>query len=172
MKAEGVLASSGYPCNMVIRPLDPSSWAERELVALRMRLTLEEVLGVERGRGLYTMDWLRERVDFHLEHGMIFLAQDEHGILAGHTILRLEPEEGLFSTIYVDPAFRRRSVARLLVGRGEEWLRGQGARLAATYTDEHNHGLQQLFLGLGYGLEPQRDAFVRLFKRLEIGPGL
>ncbi len=157
---------------MVIRPLDPSSWAERELVALRMRLTLEEVLGVERGRGLYTLDWLRERVSFHLEHGMIFLAQDEQGVLAGHTILRLEPEEGLFSTTYVDPAFRRRSVARRLVERGENWLREQGARLAATYTDEHNHGLQHLFLSLGYELQPRPDAFVRLFKRLETGPDL
>ncbi|GMU54363.1 MAG: hypothetical protein AMXMBFR33_35090 [Candidatus Xenobia bacterium] len=157
---------------MVIRPLDPSLSAERELVALRMRLTLEEVLGLERGRAMYTLDWLRERVDFHLEHGMIFLAQDQQGRLAGHTILRLEPEEGLFSTTYVDPAFRRRSVARLLVGRGEDWLRGQGARLAATYTDEHNHGLQQLFVGLGYELQPRPDSFVRLFKRLQTGPDL
>lgn len=157
---------------MLIRPLDPDSPVERELVALRMRLTLEEVLGVERGRAMYTLDWLRERVAFHLIQGAIFLAQDEQDAIVGHTILRLEPEEGLFSTTYVDPAFRRRSVARRLVERGEDWLGEQGARFAATYTDEHNHGLQRLFLSLGYTLEPRPDAFVRLFKRLETGPSL
>ncbi|MCE7871301.1 GNAT family N-acetyltransferase [bacterium CPR1] len=157
---------------MVIRPLDARSSTERELVARRMRLTLEEVLGIERGRAMYTLEWLRERVDLHLEQGAVFLAQDELGRIAGHTILRVEPEEGLFSTTYVDPAFRRRSVARQLVRRGEDWLRGQGARLAATYTDESNYGLQQLFLGLGYGLQPRPDAFVRLFKCLESGSGL
>ncbi len=157
---------------MLIRPLDPESSVERELVALRMRLTLEEVLGIERGRAMYTREWLRERVAFHLERGAIFLAQGEQEVIAGHTILRLEPEEGLFSTTYVAPAFRRRSVARRLVERGEDWLREQGALLAATYTDEHNHGLQRLFLSLGYTLEPRPDAFVRLFKLFETGPSL
>src|SRR5437762_9348922 len=49
-----------------IRPVDPTSESELELAARRMRLTLNEVLGEEAGTALYSMEWLRQRVLWHL----------------------------------------------------------------------------------------------------------
>ena len=50
-----------------IREIDPTSKEEISLVASRMRETLIEVLGEERGTALYSMDWLRNRVLWHLD---------------------------------------------------------------------------------------------------------
>lgn len=49
-----------------IRALDPGSEAEIDLVAQRMRRTLIDVEGEETGTALYTMEWLRDQVRFHL----------------------------------------------------------------------------------------------------------
>ena len=130
-------------------------------MAERMRLTLLEVVGEE----LYTMEWLRARVDFHLEHGAVFVAEEQDEIL-GHTIVRVEEGAGLFSTTYVAPPHRRRKVAQLLVARGEEWLRARGMDEAVTYTAETNLPLQRLFQGLGYAEGERREGFVKLSRRL------
>ena len=45
-----------------IRQINPSSSSEIELVAKRMRDTLMEVAGAERGEAMYSMEWLIERV--------------------------------------------------------------------------------------------------------------
>lgn len=126
-----------------------------------MRLTLLEVVGSE----LYSMDWLRQRVDFHLREGAVFVAAlgDE---VVGHTIVRVEEGAGLFSTTYVDPPHRRRQVALALVRRGEEWLRGRGMGEAATYTAETNLPLQRLFKRLGYAEGERREGFVKLARSL------
>lgn len=50
-----------------IRPIDSNSLPEIELVATRMRETLKEVVGAERGESMYSMDWLIDRVRFHLD---------------------------------------------------------------------------------------------------------
>lgn len=51
-----------------IREIDPILINEIELVATRMRQTLVEVLGPEKGTALYTMEWLLERVRWHLDN--------------------------------------------------------------------------------------------------------
>ncbi|MEQ1936174.1 MAG: hypothetical protein ABL962_20145, partial [Fimbriimonadaceae bacterium] len=85
---------------MTIRPLNPNSIEEIELVAKRMRLTLMEVISVEEGEKMYTMDWLIERVKFHLDptlcDGQVFLAEADDGTILGHTIVRIESGEGYF----------------------------------------------------------------------------
>src|SRR5205823_1480125 len=103
---------------------------------------------------MYTIEWLRDRVRFHLDPaqsvGEVFVAEDRARTIVGHTIVRVEHEEGgrcigLFSTTYVDPAHRRARVASLLLERGEAWMRERGLRAAATYTDESNARLIHLF---------------------------
>ncbi len=47
---------------LTVRPLDEASGAEITWVATRMRRTLQEVLGVERGTAMYDLAWLHGRV--------------------------------------------------------------------------------------------------------------
>ena len=130
-----------------IRAINPQSSAEVELVAVRMRQTLVEVLGEEVGGNMYTMDWLVQRVFWHLDPsqcvGQVFLAEDDDGHIIGHTIVRIERDGtdgvvGLFSTFFVEPGSRNRSTATSLVAHGERWMMDHGMRTARTYTAETN----------------------------------
>jgi GNAT superfamily N-acetyltransferase len=154
-----------------IRELDPANGDELELVATRMRKTLEEVLGQEAGRALYTMDWLRERVRFHLDPARstaaVFVAEDAHGNIVGHSIVRLERDDaggpmGLFSTTYVAPESRRSGIAKELLLHGEAWMRGQGVTTAVTDTSDANTKLIRLYEAQGYAIVARESGMVRL----------
>jgi GNAT superfamily N-acetyltransferase len=157
---------------MIIRPIDPDDAREIELVAARMRATLMEVLDPARGEAMYTMEWLVDRVRQHLDGrqvGEVFVAEDD-GAIVGHTIVRIEHDaergtHGLFSTIYVVPAARRKSTARSLLERGEAWMREREMREAATWTATTNVPLHELFEGLGYAIVEESGEMVRLWRR-------
>lgn len=158
-----------------IRAIDPSSPAEVDLVALRMRQTLVEVLGQERGAALYAMDWLRQRVLWHLNPekstGQVFLSEDQAGHVTGHTIVRVDLDDagkeiGLFSTIFVEPESRRTAVAATLLSRGEEWMLQHGLTEAVTYTSDSNVKLINLFGKYGYSIVGSASEMVRLAKPL------
>ena len=160
-----------------IRPLNPASDAEVALVASRMRLTLIEVVGEERGAAMYTTDWLEARVRHHLDPaactGAVFLAE-RGGEIVGHTIVREEPDGeggvmGLFSTTYVAPGARRQGVASALVRRGEAWMRARGLERAATATGEHNARLLGLFGAHGYEITLTEGEMVLLGRALSAG---
>jgi len=155
-----------------IRSLDPQCEPEVALVAARMRETLGEVLGKARGDAMYSQEWLKERVRFHLEPSRtaeVFLVETADQIV-GHTIVREECEDGetygLFSTIFVQPDHRRRDVARALVAHGEDWMRGQGLLRAATHTSSRNEKLIRLFEGLGYAIVLRVEQMVQLSRTL------
>jgi len=134
-----------------------------------MRDTLVEVLGEERGGSMYTHEWLVNRVKFHLDSeqcsGEVYVAESEDKII-GHTILRLEDDFGLFSTIYVVPEHRRSNVATVLIEQGEAWFRTHGMKTTRTYTDEHNDPLIKLFEGHGYEVEAIKEEFAIMKKEL------
>lgn len=159
----------------VVRPLNPESRAEIELVASRMRLTLIDVLGEEVGGNMYTMDWLLDRARFHLDPtrctGQILLAENCDGKVTGHTILRVQDDEefgqhGLFSTFYVIPECRGQGIATEFVTHGEAWMREQGMSTAMTYTAEDNTRLRNLMEKLGYEVVLKKNDMVALAKRL------
>lgn len=141
-----------------IRKLNHASTFEIELVAARMRATLEEVLGAEQGGTMYTMAWLINRVRQHIDgdlNGEVLLAEDQAGQIIGHTIVRLDLGRvgdtiGLFSTIYVVPAYRRQAVASQLIQSGEAWMAAHGLHTFATYTSVTNTKLIHLFQKHGY----------------------
>lgn len=146
------------------------------LIGRRMLATLEEVLGAERAHELYTLEQTVERVRWHLNPSAVaaavFVVDTAEGKCVGHAIVRIDQDEenrefGLFGTLYVDPAARNQGVATALIGRGEQWVRNQSLKRVATYTDEHNHKLQTLFLSKGYLLSPMPKQFVKLQKELE-----
>ena len=151
-----------------VRPIDPANLAEITLVAERMRLTLIEVEGPEVGGSMYTLDWLVDRVRFHLDparsEGAVFVAVSptadltniESAVL-GHTIVRVEswpenPRFGLFSTTYVAPPHRRSGVASLLLSRGEAWMIARALPSSSTWTSATNHGLIRLYESHGYSI--------------------
>ena len=163
-----------------VRPIDPRADAEIDLVAARMRETLVEVLGEARGGSMYTMEWLRQRVLFHLDPrrstAQVFLAEDVDGAVTGHTIVRVERGDdgrafGLFSTTFVAPAWRRRATATALLLRGEAWMIDQGLPEAATWTSDANVKLIALYRKHGYaivelGKDETGAGMVRLAKPL------
>jgi GNAT superfamily N-acetyltransferase len=158
-----------------IRPMDPTSETELELVARRMRLTLNEVLGEEVGTALYSMEWLRQRVLWHLNPanctGQVFLAEDADGTIVGHTIVRIDADDagtpiGLFSTTYVAPEVRRRAVASRLLRAGEAWLIGHGMTTAVTATSAANVKLIKLYEKHGYVIVGAHADMVRLGRAL------
>ncbi len=161
---------------MRIRPLDVACPQEIELVAQRMRLTLIEVLGEEAGTALYDMEWLRQRVRWHLDPaqctGQIFLAEEAGGAIAGHLIVRLECNEdgdeiGLISTIYVDPERRGRGIGTRLLDAGEEWIRARGRSVAAYDTAETHRSMIGLLQARGYIVifTAPEERMLRLTKR-------
>ena len=148
---------------MHIRELDARSGSEIELVAQRMRDTLIEVEGDDVGGALYTMEWLRERVKWHLNpqtaSAKIFIATDTNTDadeqIIGHTIVRKEVDEdgnvhGLFSTTYVLPAARGAGVADQLLLTGERWMVEIGLPSAATWTSTTNANLIAMYAKHGY----------------------
>jgi GNAT superfamily N-acetyltransferase len=160
-----------------IRPIDPTSETELELVAGRMRLTLNEVLGEQAGTALYSMEWLRQRVLWHLSPanctGQVFLAEDADGTIVGHTIVRIDADDagtpiGLFSTTYVVPEARRRAVASNLLLAGEAWLIGHGVTTAVTDTSAMNIKLIKLYEKHGYAIIDTQEDMVRLSRALSL----
>ncbi|MBK7756285.1 MAG: GNAT family N-acetyltransferase [Deltaproteobacteria bacterium] len=142
-----------------LRPLNPDDEAELQLVASRMRDTLMEVLGPAQGASMYTMEWLVDRVRWHLNPelcvGQVFVVEDDAGRVVGHSIVRVEPEEtggrlGLISTTYVVPERRRAGLAEALLRAGEAWLIAHGATQLATNTSETNWPLLRLYQKAGY----------------------
>jgi GNAT superfamily N-acetyltransferase len=145
---------------MRIRDIDPTSTAEVDLVAERMRRTLIEVEGQDRGSSLYTMDWLAARVRWHLDsescRGRVLLVEFADKQIAGHSIIRLESAPGdafgLVSTTHVDPAFRRAGLDSALLLHSERWFSDEGMPYCCTWTSSTNAPLISLYDRHGYSI--------------------
>jgi GNAT superfamily N-acetyltransferase len=164
-----------------LRELDPGDADGIGLVAQRMRATLVEVEGEEVGGRMYSMEWLRERVLWHLNprlaEARVVLAEDEVGQILGHTIFRVEAgasgeASGLISSTYVVPDARRMGVAQELLDCAGAWFRERGIASISTWTSATNTPLIALYSRNGY-VEAERGAndltgtqMVRLERRL------
>lgn len=138
-----------------------------------MRKTLVEVLGAERGGTMYTQEWLKERVLFHLDpekSAEILLAELKNGCIAGHFIVRVEQDSsgdfGYGSTIYVEPEYRRLGIARALLEAADEWMLQRNLTMAFYNTAITNSKLISLFCSEGYELIEEHGEMVRLRKSL------
>lgn len=149
---------------MLLRPLSLADTAAIDLVAERMRATLIEVEGEDTGGTMYSMDWLRDRVRWHLDGrtAEVVVAEDATGGIVGHTIYRIESDAdaphdasatapfGLISTTYVVPEARRLGVAQQLLAHAEAWFLARRVPLACTWTSEINRPLIGLYARNGY----------------------
>jgi GNAT superfamily N-acetyltransferase len=163
-----------------IREIRPDNADEIEWVARGMRQTLIEVEGESAGTALYTMEWLRDRVRWHLDPAQstakVFVAENGQEQIVGHSIVRAESEDGkrygLISTTYVEPASRKQHVATSLLLQGENWMRELGLPAAATWTSATNTRLIALYNKHGYAVtahhihETTATPMIRLTKSL------
>ncbi len=161
--------------NFQIRQINPNSQMEIELVAKRMRETLMEVIGPERGEAMYSMEWLIDRVKFHLDSNLstakVLVSESLTGEITGHCIFRIEKADdgsdyGLFSTTYIEPSSRRLGIAEEFLNLGEYWMVSKGLPIAATATSKTNEKLLNLYFKHGYEIVFTNDEMVRLEKRL------
>ncbi|HEY1398509.1 GNAT family N-acetyltransferase [Roseateles sp.] len=145
---------------MLLRPISLADTAAIDLVAERTRATLIEVEGEDAGGTMYSMDWLRDRVRWHLDGraAEVVVAEDANGDIVGQTIYRIESDAGahsaapfgLISTTYVAPKARRLGVAQHLLARAEFWFRERHVLLSSTWTSETNRPLIALYDRNGY----------------------
>lgn len=145
---------------MLLRPISLLDTAAIDLVAERMRATLIEVEGEDAGGAMYSMDWLRDRVRWHLDGraAEVVVAEDTTGRILGHTIYRIESDAGslsaapfgLISTTYVVPEARRLGVAQRLLTHAEAWFRERHVPLVCTWTSATNTPLIGLYARNGY----------------------
>lgn len=147
--------------NFRIREINSNSVDEIKLVAGRMRQTLIEVLGEEKGTKLYSMDWLTERVLWHLDPKLttakIFLTEDIHGKILGHAISRIETDNsgnhfGYFSTIFVEQNSRGKGIADSLVLHVESWFKQMNMAKIIYNTAENHSKIIRLFGRHGFNI--------------------
>lgn len=143
----------------VLRDIDAEDVAAIDLIAHRMRATLVEVEGEETGTGMYSIDWLRDRVRQHLDasrlQAKVVIAEDRSGTAVGHTIFRTEADAsgerfGLISTTYVVPEVRRFGIASQLLARAETWFNELALPRGSTWTSARNAPLIGLYERHGY----------------------
>lgn len=157
---------------MRVRQLNPYSESEITLVAKRMRETLTEVLGEGKGEALYSMDWLLERVRWHLDpdntNGRVFLTEDKTGNITGHAIARIDKDSpfGYFSTIFVENEARRSGLATKLVEKVEAWFVESGMPEVVYNTADNHTAVIDLFRSHGYDITHSAGGMVQLTKVL------
>jgi GNAT superfamily N-acetyltransferase len=158
-----------------IREINPNSEEEISLVAARMRQTLVEVLGEEKGTSLYSMEWLLGRVRWHLNSNLatakIFLIEDDNCEIVGHAIARIDTDSderrfGYFSTVFIVPAYRKKGLARSLLLHVEAWLRSMKMQKIAYNTAENHSQLINLFEKNGFAITHREGEMVQLSKHL------
>jgi ribosomal protein S18 acetylase RimI-like enzyme len=163
------------PSGFRIRDLDKSSMDEIELVASRMRLTLIDVLGEERGGSMYSAEWLRNRLLWHLDPqsttARVLLAEGEKGPIAGHAIGRMEREGendayGYFSTLYVEPGARGGGIGSQLVEAMMDWFAEIGMPKVVYNTASSNLRLIRLFERQGFVITLAEGEMVQLSRAL------
>lgn len=106
---------------------------------------------VEQGYG----SWLASQLE---EPGTVLLVAEAGGAIAGYLYGGLEERDwmllrdacGMIHDVYVDPAFRRRGIARRLMGAGIAALHAKGAPRVGLNTATQNVEGQALFRSLGF----------------------
>lgn len=165
--------SRTLPSDCRIRELDPESKEEISLVALRMRKTLIEVLGEEKGSALYSMEWLTNRVLWHLDPNQttanIFLIENNNHEILGHAIARIDKDEsgnpyGYFSTVFIEPSSRNKGLATSLVLQVESWFKELRMGKIIYNTAENHSKLIRMFEGLGFQITHREPEMVQLTK--------
>jgi GNAT superfamily N-acetyltransferase len=156
---------------MIIREINLNSEVEIDLVAKRMQQTLIEVLGYERGESMYSIDWLRNRVKWHLDQsntdGRVFLLVNHEQEIIGHAIARVDfgSSFGYFSTIFIEPKSRKSGLAKMLINHVETWFKEKKMPQVIYNTGTHHIAIINLFESIGYKISLEESEMVQLSKK-------
>jgi ribosomal protein S18 acetylase RimI-like enzyme len=86
-----------------------------------------------------------------------------NGILVAVVVLTYDGRKGWINRLAVDPAYRRRGLAKQLIAEAERWFAQElGLEVWAALIEPHNHNSLALFAALGYA----RYELVYVSKRL------
>lgn len=160
---------------MNIREIDPKSDEEVNLVAERMRQTLVDVLGEEKGGSMYSMEWLQARVRWHLDKknttAKVLVSENAVGHITGQAIARIEfggdgVPYGYFSTIFVEPESRGCGIGTAFLNWIERWFVDLQLPKIVYNTAESNSRLIKLFCEHGYSVTDVQSEMVQLTKLL------
>lgn len=127
-----------------------------ELVRQHHRLDPRRFLLVEPVEAGY--EWFFTRELRRRKGALILVAEDEAGALAGYAYATLEPRNwndlldaaGKLNDLYVEPAARRRGVARALVRAVFDELAARGAPRVVLMTAWENPGAHAVFQAMGF----------------------
>jgi ribosomal protein S18 acetylase RimI-like enzyme len=79
-----------------------------------------------------------------------FMGAFEANQLIGTVIITCDMRRGWINRLAVDPGYRKRGVAKILVGESEKILRKHGVRIFCALVDDDNAASQTLFKECGY----------------------
>jgi len=159
-----------------VRPLNIKSESEKDLIAKRMRLTLIDVMGEEKGSDFYPSSFFKERLEWHLnleDKCGVLVCESEAKDILSHVIVRVEKDSdihyrpfGFFSTIYVVPKWRRKGIARLMINEVHKWCLERNLSKVTYSTAINNDGLLSLLKELKYVEFKRAYEMVSLVKSL------
>lgn len=167
--------SYGTKSDFRIREINRESEEEISLVVAGMRQTMIERMGEERGTAIYSMDWLKDRLLWHLDPqqttAKVWVLEDAAAQVVAHAIARVERDEeakayGYFSTVFVAPEVRNRGLAKILLSQVESWFKDLNMPKIVYNTAANHEQLIRLFGRHGYTITHREDEMVQLTKSL------
>lgn len=84
------------------------------------------------------------------ENPEFFLGAFEGNRLIGVVILSCDMRKGWINRLAVDPEYRRRGVAQVLIAESEKILRKHGIRIFCALIEDYNVASKKLFKKMGY----------------------
>jgi len=79
-----------------------------------------------------------------------FLGALEGNRLVGTVIISCDMRKGWINRLAVDPAYKRRGIAKVLIAESEKTLRKQGIRIFCALIEDYNVASKELFRECGY----------------------
>jgi len=79
-----------------------------------------------------------------------FLGAFENKRLIGTIIISCDMRKGWVNRLAVDPAYKRRGIAKALIAESEKILRRQGIRIFCALIEDYNVASKELFKRCGY----------------------
>jgi ribosomal protein S18 acetylase RimI-like enzyme len=84
----------------------------------------------------------------------VLVASDDDGTIVGSVMAGFDGHRGWVYYLAVAPAARRTGLGRLLMGAGEDWLRGQGAPKLQLMVCDGNEEALAFYAALGLERQP------------------
>lgn len=104
----------------------------------------------------------REEISRQLEKPqVIFLVAEAEDRIVGTVLATHDGRKGWINRLAVDPAYRRKGLAQMLVRLAEEELEKAGLKMFAALIEKDNQASIRLFEKLGYEFHPEIKYFTR-----------